>query len=86
VSTGTATYADLLVETGQPAEAAPLFDALIARHPRAPAYLLGAARAAAALEQEEAAAAHYAELTHVWAGADEDLPALREATEFLGRR
>jgi hypothetical protein len=84
VSDATAAYAELLVVTGSPGEAAPLYDALMARYPRRPAYLLGAARARAALGEKEPAAAHYAELARVWSAADEGLPALREARAFLG--
>lgn len=78
-------YGEILLAAGRPTEAATQFAAALARHPNRARSLLGAARAAARAGDRAAAAAAAATFLEVWAGADQELPELREARGFLQR-
>jgi len=78
-------YGEVLLELGRLAEAREQFERSLLRTPNRTASLLGAARAAAAQGDAEAARAHYGKLLAVWHGADADLPGLAEARAFLDR-
>ena len=73
---------EVLLEVGQPAEAAKAFEASLLRMPNRARSLLGAARAHAKAGQREQAAERYAKLKEIWKGA-ESLPGYREAERFL---
>jgi tetratricopeptide (TPR) repeat protein len=72
----------VLLELGQPREAAAEFDRALARWPNRSLSLLGRARAAAALGDREAARRHAQRLLANWQGADPDLADLKEARSF----
>jgi len=74
---------ELLLALDRPAEAAERFAISLARTPRRPLSLLGAARAAAAQGDRETAAQRYRQLLEVWHQADPGIPALAEARRFL---
>jgi len=80
---GTVKLAELLLETGEAAEAAVLFERLMTRRPRDPRYTLGLARAFVRAGEPTAAAARYAELADIWHAADAGIPALEEAVGFV---
>ncbi len=82
---GTELYTELLLEQGEAQKARPLFSKLLELRPRDPQYVLGLARAAAVLGSGEEAVRRYRELLDIWKGADADLPALKEAQEYVGR-
>ena len=78
-------YGELLLRAGRPEAAAKQFEIALQRQPNRARALLGAARAAQRLDRE-AAAAYYSKLLRIWAHADPNLPELREAEEYLGRK
>jgi tetratricopeptide (TPR) repeat protein len=78
-----ATYASLLMESGEPVAARDVYASLIERYPRVAVFELGLARAADAAGESERAAEHYRAVLDIWAEADDDLPALREAQDFV---
>lgn len=80
---GSELYAQLLLEQGQAQQARPLFAQLLELRPQDPLYVLGLARAEAALGNREAAERFYRELLAIWRDADADLPALQEAQDYV---
>ena len=79
-------YASLLMESGAAAAARGVYAALVDRYPRVAEFEMGLARAADAVGDGESAAGHYRTVLDLWAGADEGLPALGEAREFVEAR
>ena len=77
-------YADMLMEAGQPAEAAAAYAATLEREPRRARALYGAGRAAQAAGDGEAAAGYAAELLEVMAQADADRPEPEWARSVAG--
>ena len=80
---GSELYAELLIEQGHAEKARPLFDQLLEMRPQDPLYVLGLARAEAALGSRGEAVRFYRELLDIWRDADADLPALKEAREYV---
>ena len=78
-------FGEILLRAGKPQEAAVQFRTALFRQPNRARSLLGAARAAAQSGDKEGAAAAYAKLLEQWQQADESLPELREAREYLRR-
>jgi tetratricopeptide (TPR) repeat protein len=74
---------NLLLELNRPAEASTYFEKALQRTPNRPKAILGLARAAQALGDEETAAKRYEEFLAVWRTADPGLPELAQAREFL---
>lgn len=74
---------EILLRAGQPKEAAQQFGISLSRHPNRARSLLGAARAAAAGGDKEAAAERYKNFLKIWEQADPALPELREAKNYL---
>ena len=80
---GSELYAELLLEQGHAPKARPLFAQLLEMRPRDPLYVLGLARAEAALGSGGEAVRFYRELLDIWRDADADLPALKEAQDYV---
>ena len=80
---GSELYAELLLEQGDVQEAQVLFAQLLELRPQDPQYLLGLARAAAAMDNSEDARGYYKNLLGIWKDADADLPARQEAELYL---
>lgn len=76
-------FGELLLKAGKPDAAATQFTAALLRQPNRARSLLGAARAAAQRGDKAAAAAAYAKFLEQWQQADEGLPELREAREYV---
>lgn len=76
-------FGEILLRAGKPAEAAEQFKTALLRQPNRARSLLGAARAAAQSGNHAAATAAYTTLLQQWKQADENLPELREARDFL---
>lgn len=76
-------YGEVLLQAGRPAEAAAQFNKNLLLHPNRALSLLGRARAEAALGDKAAALSSYGRLLEIWQQADEDLPELREARDFV---
>jgi tetratricopeptide (TPR) repeat protein len=76
---------DLLMDENQPAEALAAYRRSLELYPRRYNSLLGAARAAQMLEDENTASAYYRELLDV-AGLTTRRPSINEAKEHLGQR
>jgi hypothetical protein len=76
-------YGEVLLELGRPAEARGEFERSLLQTPNRTASHRGAARAAAAQGDAQAASAFYARLAAIWHQADAGLPALAEARSFL---
>ena len=76
-------FGEILLRAGKPAEAAEQFKTALLRQPNRARSLLGAARAAAQSGNHAAATAAYTKLLEQWKQADENLPELREAREYL---
>jgi tetratricopeptide (TPR) repeat protein len=74
---------EILLRAGKPAEAAAQFKIALLRQPNRARSLLGAARAAAQSGDRAGAAASYSALLEQWKQADENLPELREARDYL---
>jgi tetratricopeptide (TPR) repeat protein len=79
-------FGEILLRAGKPAEAAEQFKTALLRQPNRARSLLGAARAAAQSGNHAAAAAAYTTLLEQWKQADENLPELREAHDYLKRK
>lgn len=79
-------FGELLLKAGRPAEAVEQFKAAMLRQPNRARSLLGMARAAEALGDRDGATTAYAKLLEQWKLADEGLPELREARDFLKTR
>jgi tetratricopeptide (TPR) repeat protein len=73
---------ELLLRQNRAKEALPEFQRVLVTHPRHARSLLGAARAAT-LAAEPGAHDYYAELSRVWAHADEDQPAMAEVARAM---
>ena len=80
---GSELYAELLLEQGHAQKAHPLFAQLLEMRPRDPQYVLGLARAEAALGSGGEAVRFYRELLDIWRDADADLPARKEAQDYV---
>ena len=76
-------FGEILLRAGKPAEAAAQFKTSLLRQPNRARSLLGAARAAAKAGNQAAATAAYTTLLEQWKQADEGLPELREARDYL---
>ena len=76
-------FGEILLRAGKPAEAAEQFKMSLLRQPNRARSLLGAARAAAQNGNQAAAATAYASLLEQWKQADDGLPELREARDYL---
>ena len=76
-------FGEILLRAGKPAEAAEQFKISLLRQPNRARSLLGTARAAAQTGNHAAAAAAYTTLLEQWKQADESLPELREARDYL---
>jgi tetratricopeptide (TPR) repeat protein len=74
---------NLLLELNRPAEAMTYFQKASSRTPNRPKTILGLARAAKAVGDNETAAKRYQEFLAIWKTADPDRPELAEAREFL---
>ena len=76
-------YGEILLRAGRPREAAEQFRIALIRQPNRARSLLGAARAAAKSGDKAGAKSVYAKLLEQWRQADQGLPELREAQEYL---
>lgn len=76
-------FGEILLRANKPADAAGQFRTALLRQPNRARSLLGAARAAAQSGDREGAAASYARLLAQWQQADEGLPELGEAGDYL---
>ena len=76
-------FGEILLRAGKPAEAAAQFKKALVRQPNRARSLLGAARAAAKSGDSAAATLAYTKFVEQWKQADEGLPELREAREYL---
>jgi tetratricopeptide (TPR) repeat protein len=76
-------FGEILLRAGKPEEAAIQFRTALLRQPNRARSLLGAARAAAQSGDQNGAAAAYAKLQDQWQQADDSLPELREARDYL---
>jgi tetratricopeptide (TPR) repeat protein len=76
---------NLLLEMKQPAEASTYFQKAMRRTPNRPKVIVGLARAAQALGDNQTAAQRYEEFLTIWRTADPDRPEIVEASEFLRR-
>ncbi len=74
------------MEFNRPAEAATYFQKALLRTPNRPKVILGMARAAQALGDNETAGKRYEQFLTLWKTADPDRPELAKAKEFLNRR
>jgi tetratricopeptide (TPR) repeat protein len=76
-------FGEILLRAGKPADAAAQFKKALVRQPNRARSLLGAARAAARSGDSAAATVAYTKLVEQWKQADEGLPELREARDYL---
>ena len=76
-------FGEILLRAEKPADAAAQFKIALLRQPNRARSLLGAARAAAQSGDQAGAAATYSALLEQWKQADENLPELREARDYL---
>jgi tetratricopeptide (TPR) repeat protein len=76
-------FGEVLLRAGKPEAALEQFKATLLRQPNRARSLLGAARAAAKSGDQAAAASFYVRLLDQWKQADEGLPELREAQDYL---
>lgn len=76
-------FGEILLRAGKSGEAAEQFRIALLRQPNRARSLLGAARAASQNGDQPGAAAFYAKLLEQWKQADEGLPELREAQDYL---
>jgi tetratricopeptide (TPR) repeat protein len=79
-------FGEILLRAEKPVEAAAQFKIALLRQPNRARSLLGAARAAAQSGNQAAAAAAYSALLEQWKQADEGLPELREARDYLKQK
>jgi tetratricopeptide (TPR) repeat protein len=73
----------LLLELNQPREATTYFQKTLKRTPNRPKAIIGLARAARILGDNETARVRYREFLSLWKAADPDRPELTEARQFL---
>jgi len=78
-------FGEILLRAGKPAEAAAQFKISLLRQPNRARSLLGAARAAAQGGNQAAASSFYSALLEQWKQADEGLPELSEARDYLSQ-
>jgi tetratricopeptide (TPR) repeat protein len=78
-------FGEVLLGAGKASEAAEQFAAALLRQPNRARSLIGAARAAAQSGNAKAAAEFYGKFLKQWEQADQDLPELTEAKEYLSR-
>src|SRR5215510_6053118 len=78
-------YADLLLESGQPASALREFEMALNENPNRYRGLFGAARAAEAAGDQEKAASYFAKLMALSKNADTDRPEITQAKTFWQR-
>ena len=76
-------FGEILLRAGKPAEAAEQFKIALLRQPNRARSLLGAARAAAQSGNQPARSTAYAHSIEQWKQADDGLPELREARDYL---
>jgi hypothetical protein len=76
-------FGEILLRAGKPQEAAAQFRTALLRQPNRARSLLGAARAAAQSGDKASAAAAYEKFLNQWQQADESLPELREARDYV---
>jgi hypothetical protein len=76
-------FGEILLRAGKPEAAAEQFKISLLRQPNRARSLLGAARAAAQSGNVKAARDSYTQLLEQWKQADEGLPELREARDYL---
>ena len=76
-------FGEILLRAGKPEAAVEQFKAALLRQPNRARSLIGAARAASQVGDQPGAAAFYASLLEQWKQADEGLPELREARDYL---
>jgi len=76
-------FGEILLLAGKPDAAAEQFKIALQRQPNRARSLIGTARAAVATGDRTGAATAYQKLLDQWRHADEDLPELREARDFL---
>ncbi|MEP6708291.1 MAG: tetratricopeptide repeat protein [Pyrinomonadaceae bacterium] len=76
-------FGEILLRAGRPEAALEQFRSALLRQPNRARSLLGAARAASRIGDEPGAASFYARLLEQWKQADEGLPELREARDYL---
>ncbi len=76
-------FGEILLRAGKPEAAAEQFKVSLLRQPNRARSLLGAARAATQSGDQRGAAAAYKKLLEQWQYADEGLPELREARDYL---
>jgi len=79
-------FGEILLRAGQPKEAAEKFQIALLRQPNRARSLLGLARAAAQSGDTETARATYAKFLDQWKDADANLPELREARDYVGKK
>jgi len=76
-------FGEILLRAGKPVEAAAQFNVALLRQPNRARSLLGAARAAAQNGDQAAAVTAYTTLIEQWKQADDGLPELQEARDYL---
>ena len=76
-------FGEILLKAGKPADAIEMFRTALLRQPNRARSLLGLARAAAQSGDQLTATSTYAKFLEQWKQADEGLPEVREAREFL---
>ncbi|HPG94919.1 MAG TPA: hypothetical protein PLR28_10230 [Dokdonella sp.] len=76
---------EILLASGKPDDAAEEFRKSLKAAPNRALSLLGLARAEDALKDHAAAASTYAKLLKIWHRADNDLPAMQEARQYMAR-
>jgi tetratricopeptide (TPR) repeat protein len=79
-------YAELLLETGQPAAALREFETALEQTPNRYRALLGVARAANAAGDRQKASEYYGKLVNLAKNADTERPETREAMAFLSSK
>jgi tetratricopeptide (TPR) repeat protein len=76
-------FGEILLSANRPKEAAEQFAIALSRQPNRARSLLGAARAAVKSGDTKAALAAYSRLVQQWNQADQNLPELREAQDYM---
>lgn len=79
-------FGEILLRSGKPDLALAQFKTSLLRQPNRARSLIGAARAASQSGDQKGAANYYSSLLAQWKQADEDLPELREAQEFVKKK
>jgi tetratricopeptide (TPR) repeat protein len=76
-------YGEILLFLDRPQEAQQQFERVLLWHPNRARSLLGLARATAQMGHVQATRQAYAGFLNIWSRADQDLPELKEAKQFL---